>query len=362
MKLLPDSDPTFQDFSVLYLSATGSFVEPGKDLDGLTDGVPVSPDTLPSFLKRRIVLPAGVTDVFVWVHGWQNDQPTGIANCRRMFKAILSGASSDASRYPALRPFRPAFVGVRWPSMSSAGRKGYKRIRDRAAALTDNGDAEFFLASLLGYLETQNVRSGGAGTRTLRARGGFYVHCLGHSFGGRFLTAAVRAAAEPTPRTLSLLDRAGSPARKVLGAAGAARFAFTVDSMLIFQMAAPSSGFAAQLRRLATDAPLLGPLVLTYSSEDRANCLWHRLTEGEPAIGCSGALEPSELIDEINFRGLADTYEAKDFKKPIVNVRASDAFVMKKGKFEGAHSDFWYEESIHLVLSLAAIARSPATL
>jgi hypothetical protein len=76
---------------------------------------------------------------------------------------------------------------------------------------------------------------------------------------------------------------------------------------------------------------------------------------------CGGAIEPRELIDQIEFRGVNEAYRPEDFKKPIVNVRASHAFVTKRGRVEGAHSDFWYEESIHLILSLAAIARTPMT-
>lgn len=117
------------------------------------------------------------------------------------------------------------------------------------------------------------------------------MHCLGHSFGGRFLTAAVNAAAAPQPRTLTLMNSVSQSGRMVLAASDPQKFKFTVDSMLVFQMAAPCSKFAPRLCKLIHDAPFRGPLVTTFSDSDTANCAWHRRAEGEDGIGCSGATE-----------------------------------------------------------------------
>src|SRR5262249_8299091 len=151
-----------------------------------------------------LYLPDKVTDVFVWVHGWRNSHADALANARRLFNGIVEVRKARPQAYLRLAPFVPAFVAVRWPSLSSPLPAGYRSIRDRAAALTEKGDAEFFLASLLGYLDKKNERVGGL--KTLAARGGFFIHCLGHSFGGRFVTAAVRAAGNPQARTLHLVN------------------------------------------------------------------------------------------------------------------------------------------------------------
>jgi hypothetical protein len=103
--------------------------------------------------------------------------------------------------------------------------------------------------------------------------------------------------------------------------------------------------------------------VLTYSSHDRANCVWHRVAErGEAAIGCSGASEPTNDISDIRYAGLDYKYTLEDFSTRIVNVRASEAFNHGGFRPEGAHSDFFYEESIHLVLSLANFVHGEALL
>ena len=50
-------------------------------------------------------------------------------------------------------------------------------------------------------------------------------------------------------------------------------------------------------------------------------------------------------------------YTPEDFRTRIVNVDARGAFSRGGWRFQGAHSDLWYEESTHLILSLANLAR-----
>ncbi len=344
---------SFNDFSLVCMNANGRYVKPKQDLDDFSDGQEINPDQLPDFLKQNIVLPSGVTDVFVWVHGWRNTHKSALASARRLFHGIDLLAQRSPLRYPRLSPFVPAYLVVRWPSQSNILLNGYKKIRDRAMQLTENGDAQFFLASLLGYLDQKNQRSGEHGSKTLKAAGGFYVHCIGHSFGGRFLTAAVNAAAEPQLRTLTLMNSVSLGGRLVLAASDPQKFKFTVDSMLVLQMAAPCSKFAPQLSKLIQDAPFRGPLVTTFSDSDKANCTWHKRIEGEKGIGCSGTAEPNHDIATIKLAELPYDYTTQDFSKAIVNVDASHIF--NESSFmqpQGAHSDFFYEESIHLLLSL----------
>src|SRR5207248_1813530 len=146
---LADAD-AFDDFSLLCLNAAGRYVVPGKDLDSFEDGQEITPANLPGYLRSQVYLPDGVTDVFVWVHGWQNKHAWALGNARRLFNAIGQVRAARAAVYPKLSPFVPGFVMVRWPSLSSPLPRGYREVRDRAAALTEEGEAEFFLASLLG--------------------------------------------------------------------------------------------------------------------------------------------------------------------------------------------------------------------
>jgi hypothetical protein len=360
MTSLPD-DVAFDRYSMLILDEQGRFVRKSRNPEE-TDAV-VPPDHLAGYLDEKVFLPNGVTDVFVWVHGWRTDLEAANRNARRLFHAINAVRGARASLYPRLGEFRPEFLAVHWPSMSAASLGGYKRMRDRARAMTDQGYAEFFLASLLGYLEGyKGGRSGGMPT-TLRAARGFRVHCVGHSFGGRFLTAAIRAAATPeSPKTLSLLREFRESRSQLLGAspANAGRFEFTVDSIVVFQMAAPHASFGSQLRALLDEAPLSGPIVLTHSPHDKANCRWHWYAEWfECGIGCRGASQPRESIHAIRLKPLDQPYAATDLPpRRVINVDASSAYTRSSlMEVSGAHSDFWYEESIHLLLSVAEAAR-----
>jgi len=341
---LPNA-PDFNSFSRLTLDDRGRFLD--------DDGKTVQPEGIANFLKSAIYLPPQVTDVFIWVHGWRNTVESSVTSARRLFAGIEARHRAAAARYPKLNPFIPAFVAVYWPSRSLPLPAGYGRIRDRAKNLTENGYAEFFLASLLGYLDRKR-----ADPQLLQAAGGFYLHCVGHSLGGRFLTAAIRASAEPhAPDTLSLLDQMSTHNRDTLGAEEK-HFDFTVDSLTVFQMAVGSKGFADEFRALTDKAPLRGPIVLTFTSHDTANCRWHRLIEGESGVGCVGAQEPVDRVKTIAYRPLAEDYVTSEFSAArITNVDASWAFRSKWFAPQGAHSAFWLEESIHLLLSAVSSAR-----
>ncbi len=250
MTHLPPTDPKYNSFSRLEMDQEGRFLD--------DQGQPLPLGSLRGYFKQVLVLPDGVTDVFVWVHGWQTEMcRRGWQAARRMFQNIERRWASEQDRYQGLAGFSPAFVSVHWPSTSTYLPWGYAKIRTRAAALTERGEAEFFLSSLLGYLEDAKGIDGPS-KGTLKSRGGFYVHCIGHSFGGRFLlTAAIQKAGIPeSPRsgTLALTDRDRANG-----------YRYSVDSILVFQMAAPRAGFAWQLERLVNSSPLGGPLVLTFS-------------------------------------------------------------------------------------------------
>jgi len=319
----------------------------GRFLDD--DGQPVPLALLKGFLRKALVLPDGITDAFVWVHGWRTDEESAEQGAQQLFQGIERRWADCPEQYPRLAGFNPAFVAVHWPSMSSVLPGGYAEIKRRAESLTTKGEAEFFLSSILGYLEEAKGFDGPS-RGLLKSRGGFYVHCLGHSFGGRFLTAAIQQAGFPeSPRsgTLALNDRDRANG-----------YRYSVDSILVFQMAAPHASFGRCLERLVNSSPLGGPLVLTYSEHDRANCFWHRATEfAESAIGCCGASEPQGLIHQTSLRPETEPYTAADFAAKIVNVDSSWLFKGEPFDPVGAHSDIWHQESIHLALSLAEHVR-----
>jgi hypothetical protein len=172
------------------------------------------------------------------------------------------------------------------------------------------------------------------------------VHCLGHSFGGRFLTAAIRAAAAPTERSRKIL----AVAHRETG------FDFNVDSLCVLQMAAGNKSFQAEFSALLK-GPLCGPIVLTHSTADSALCTWHRLSESQAGIGCEGALEPRDRIGSISMRNVEAPYLGADFVSDITNVNASQYFV-GGGWVEGAHSEFWHTETLHLIASVVEQVRS----
>jgi hypothetical protein len=273
----------------------------------------------------------------VWVHGWQNDELRALSTAKRMFANLADWFARERVRYPRLGTVEPGFVAVHWPSSSLATLSGYKKIRDRAKYMTTQGEAEFFLASLLGYLDLGNDRS--PERKVLQAKDGFYLHCLGHSFGGRFLAAAIKAAATPVAKE-----------RKILAAHRATGLAFNVDSLCVLQMAAGCRAFGSEFGGLLK-GPMCGPIVLTNSTSDKALCTWHSLSEGEPGIGCRGAVEPHDRIASINLRAVDTPYSDADFSKDITNVNGSQYFI-GGGWIDGAHSEFWHAETMHLIASL----------
>lgn len=312
------------------------------DLD--TDGVLVAyggrvpPARVPERLASLARVPPHTTDIIVFVHGWQNSEDQALSAARRLFSATWELYRCQRDRYRALREFRPYFIAVRWPSTSSLLPSGYRRIRDRAHAMTDTGHAAHVIGALLGYLD--NVRLRPRGPNVLHTASGQYLHCVGHSFGGRLLGEAITWAASP-------------PQRPTLEWPWTSAFALAVDSFLVFQLAAPPQVFTDRFGSLvARRAPIVGPVVLTFSQHDRALSKWHRVMEGRPGIGAVGAAG----FPQIRLRRLDEDYRVDEFAK-VTNVDASWLFRRGRLKLKGAHSDIWYPESAHLLLSLANLSR-----
>ncbi|MFE2727492.1 hypothetical protein [Kitasatospora sp. NPDC059327] len=319
---------------------------------------PVPEARVAEHLARYLKVPARATDLYVYVHGWQ----TAPAAADRSAAALIARAV-DLHRtapvdYPGLeRGYRPWCVVVRWPSSSVPSPAGYRRIRDRAHAMSapGRGQAGYVLGHLLGYLDAG--RTDPADPAVLANRAGQYLHLVGHSFGGRFLCEAVqRAADRPAggPRVLSW-SAAADPARP-----------FTADSALIFQMAAPRDAFDRLFPDLfaapgRSGAPLRGPLVLTHSRWDRATGFWHLRAEGRPGIGHSGVGVAPVRQYSATLRPTGSPYTRQTLDHPLVNIDAGDVYrgglATRLIPGAGAHSDFHHPESAHLLLSLASLSR-----
>lgn len=334
----PPSGPPAPGLTLIDLDENGNLLDSEKK-------APLPDAAVPGYLAHRLHVPENVTDIVVFVHGWQNTPTTAAESGNRLASLLTNQFSGHGDLYPAIGAWNCHYVIVRWPSMSNPMLSGYRRIRERAHQMSTSGRAADVIAQLLGYLN--RIRSTPAGPAVLRTRAGQYLHCVGHSFGGRFLLQAVIeiGAAKPTVLGWNRADP---------------RYPYAVDTLLVFQMAAAPDIFTASQRftRILTDSPVNGPLVLTHSTADRATGLWHRLAEGRRGIGAVGVLEPAEHVSGLSLRSATTPYRRDDFPTPIVNVDASARF--RHGRWslpQGAHSDYWYPESAHLILSLANLAR-----
>jgi hypothetical protein len=316
--------------------------EHGEILDPDT-GIPLPAAAVAGYLDRRLCIPDDATDIVVFVHGWRNTPSRAAEAAVRLASLLDTRFRDGAAGYPAIRAWNCYYVIVRWPSMTGPSPSGYRRIRDSAHAMSTEGRAAEVIAGLLGYLNSHREKPGAP--PTLRNRTGQYLHCVGHSFGGRFLVQALIEAGAARPAVLGW-DRADP------------RYPYAVDTLLIFQMAARADVFADRLAAILSDSPINGPIVLTHSRADRATGLWHRFAENAPGVGHAGAREPSDQITSLTLRPLSTPYQRRELDFRIVNIDASRRF--KRGRAwrpEGAHSDFWYPESAHLLLSLADLAR-----
>lgn len=298
---------------------------------------PVPADRLDDYFAEELAPPSRATDLLVYVHGWQTKPDAALTAARRLLALAGQRYGSSSSPYPRLAPWHPWLVLIRWPSRSLPSLRGYRRIRDRAHAMSTQGHAARVIGRLLGYLDTH--RADPAAPPVLANQEGQYLHLVGHSFGCRFLCEAVQWAAEEAPLTLgwSTPQPPGRP--------------FTIDSMLLFQMAAPRDAFAATFTALA-EAPLRGPVVATYSQHDRATGFWHIRAEQRAGIGNAGIGTAPVPVSSIRMLPPHEPYPLSALDHRFVSVDASDVFVRGTGP-AGAHSDHLRPESAHLLLSLA---------
>ncbi|WP_066951073.1 hypothetical protein [Streptomyces lushanensis] len=321
---------------LLDLDERGNLLDPGG-------GAVVPRDDMTAVLEERLHLDEGATDIFVYVHGWRTTKRRSRDSAGRLFELLTELYERQPARYPELDGFRPHYICVRWPSFG-----GYSTVRDRAAAVSREGRAGRVLAGLLGYLNDRRTLPD-RGPDILRNIHGQYLHCVGHSFGGRFLSTAIM------DTSARLLD--GGP-DTLSWPWHDKNYPWTVDSLTVFQMAVPADAFARPPFSALLELNLLNaPIALTFSPRDRALGRWHRLAEGGAnAVGFRGTTQAAGPVHTTLLRPTTVPYEFPDPPARIINVNASRHYRSTLG-FAGAHSDYFHPESAHLLLSLAAAAR-----
>ncbi|MET7780740.1 hypothetical protein ABZT28_34235 [Streptomyces sp. NPDC005388] len=78
-----------------------------------------------------------VTDVFVFSHGWLNDQPKAVATYQRWVAAMTDQYLARKADFDTRRPgFRPLLIGLHWPSAPWEDPYGVTSVRHRAAHYT----------------------------------------------------------------------------------------------------------------------------------------------------------------------------------------------------------------------------------
>lgn len=329
--------------------------ETGWLLDADT-GEPVPEHRLRGYFAERVAPPAWATDIVVYVHGWQTSPSSAHRTAERLLALMHDNLATAPTWYPALAAegFHPWCVVVRWPSSSPVTPAGYRRIRDRAHAMSardGSGHAAHILGQLLGYLDTE--RADPEAAPVLATRDGQYLHLVGHSFGCRFLCEAVQWAADAR-----LGDTLGwSAVGRTLSRP------FTADSMLLFQMAARRDAFLSLFPYILPSeghdgAPLRGPVVATYSRHDRATGFWHLRAERQPGIGHSGIGPAPAPMFTTRLLPSGERYPHSVLDHCFVNIDASDVYVRgRRLNPAGAHSDHVRPESAHLLLTLANYSR-----
>ncbi|MEU1268516.1 hypothetical protein [Streptomyces sp. NPDC005799] len=297
-------------------------------------------------IEKHLRLHDDTTDIFLYVHGWRTDADKAEQAATRLFQLIEDLSAQQPDAYPRISPFRPQYVCVRWPSSSAPTKAGYRTIRDRTAAIAHSGHASHVLAAVLGYFNEHRTLPE-PGPDVLRGSYGQYLHAIGHSFGGRFLCHAIEQASNRLtdgPDTFAWLWKSDA-------------YPWTLDSLTVFQMAAPADAFtAAPYARLLDDSVLNAPVTMTFSPHDRALGLWHRQTEdGSNGIGFLGATGPREHLHTTFLHRTTDVYAFPTSR--LINIDANSYYRSSPWRIEGAHSDYFHPESAHLLLSLANHAR-----
>ncbi|GGV90664.1 hypothetical protein [Streptomyces massasporeus] len=322
------------------LDADGQLLYPGSR-------TVVPREAIPGFLETHLRLREDTTDIFLHVHGWRTSPTDAEDKAHRLFGLVDLMRAQQAHAYPRIRGFRPQYVGVRWPSADKRLPLDYYAVRDRTEAMSESGQVARVLGAVLGYFNTHRELPE-SGPDVLASAYGQYLHCVGHSFGSRFLLHGILEAtsrlAQGGPNTLAWNWPDPS-------------YPWTLDSLTLFQAALPADSFAhPPYAGVLAPSVLNAPVVMTYSPSDTALGFYHRRSEKQDGIGHRGATAPAEHIARMPLQDIGTAYKFTRDKR-LINVDASHLYVKGMHIAGGAHSDFYHPESAHLLLSLADAAR-----
>ncbi|MFJ9036145.1 hypothetical protein ACIRF8_06115 [Streptomyces sp. NPDC102406] len=301
---------------------------------------------LPELLRQTLRVPDTATDLLVFVHGWMTPPEEALRRVQRLLALtgdLWDGRGSRYGRLPGALRLLP--VALRWQSATR-----YREARARAGDATLQGQAAHVLAALLGYLDER--RTPPRPDASLRLPGGQYLHCVGHSFGCRFLCQALPEAGPAATARRPEHVLAGPVHRD-------GRHPYTVDSVLLLQMAAPRRTLAhdGSYADLFGRAPVSGPVALTHTRHDRATGLWHLLAERRRGIGTAGLRTAAVDVHHTRLHAPERPYMDAELHHRLVAVNASRVYRGGFWTFPGAHSDLWHPETAHLLLSLMEQAR-----
>ena len=93
------------------------------DKDGVCEG--------PATREHLLTHLAGVTDVFLFSHGWNNDWKAATKRYESFITGVQSLRTKHNLRLPD--PYRPLLVGIFWPSQAMASLSAATRSRSRPA-------------------------------------------------------------------------------------------------------------------------------------------------------------------------------------------------------------------------------------
>ncbi|MFC4331133.1 hypothetical protein ACFPC0_25815 [Streptomyces andamanensis] len=327
-------------WNVIDLDADGHLLRPGGRGR-------VTADDVPGHLEQRLGLREDTTDIFLYVHGWRTSAERAEADARRLFSLVESVWDEQPGAYPRIDGFRPQFVCVRWPSADRRLPLDYRTIRDRTASMSLDGQVPRILGAVLGYFNDHRDMPE-PGPDVLVGSYGQYLHCVGHSFGSRFLLHGILEATERLAR--------GGP-DTLAWDWGDSAYPWTLDSLTLFQAALPADAFAREpYSAILGPSVLNAPVAMTYSPSDTALGFYHRRSEKQNAVGHLGATAPAGQIGRLTVHGVGTPYVFPEGKR-LMNIDATKLFVEGNRVTGGAHSDFYRPESAHLLLSLADAAR-----
>jgi hypothetical protein len=325
---------------LLDINADGHLLQP--------DGRATVPhESVPQYLEQHLRLREETTDIFLYVHGWRTSADAAITNARKLFTLVDSLMAQQPHSYARIRDFQPQYVCVRWPSADKWLPLDYETVRDRTESMSHDGHVPRLLGSVLGYFNDHREPPE-TNPDVLTGAYGQYLHCIGHSFGSRFLLHAILQA---TARLA-----AGGPDTLAWNWEDSA-YPWTLDSLTLFQAALPADSFSQPpYSDMLTHNVLNAPVVMTYSPSDTALGFYHERSEKQVALGYLGATAPAQHIERLAINDIQTPYELPKNKR-LLNVDASQLFVRGNRLLGGAHSDFYRPEAAHLLLSLAQAAR-----